>query len=365
MATETYYIYSSKQSYRLIGGAGEQALADGLASGTWYKCAVPRAQMKALMQRQDARAMRDTILWFSLVIGSAVLAYLSWGTWWAVPAFFLYSTLYAGPADSRWHEAGHGTAFKTAWMNQALYQVASFMVLRRPTQKRWSHARHHTDTLVVGRDPEIVLPRPPDLLGLFLNILNLKSGLNEIKDVLQNACGHIAAEDKTYIPVSEFGKVVGEARVWCLIYAAVIGACFWSGSVMPLFFIGLPSFLGAWLSLFFGLTQHSGLPENVLDHRLNCRTIYMNRVFRFLYWNMNYHAEHHMFPMVPFHALPTLHAAIKEQCPPPYPGTLAAYREIIPAVLRQCREPGYAVQRTLPAAAAAAVAAQPQPANAP
>ena len=62
--------------------------------------------------------------------------------------------------DSRWHECGHGTAFKTRWMNDLLYQLASFQVFRRPTVWRWSHARHHTDTLVVGRDPEIAAPVP-------------------------------------------------------------------------------------------------------------------------------------------------------------------------------------------------------------
>jgi fatty acid desaturase len=77
----------------------------------------------------------------------------------------------------------------------------------------------------------------------------------------------------------------------------------------------------------------------------------MNPIFRFLYWNMNYHVEHHMFPMAPYHALPQLHAAIKADCPPPYPSTLAAYREIIPALARQLREPGYFVRRQLPATA--------------
>ena len=43
-------------------------------------------------------------------------------------------------------------------------------------------------------------------------------------------------------------------------------------------FIGLPSFYGAWLYLAFGLTQHAGMAEDVLDHRLNCRTVYMNPV---------------------------------------------------------------------------------------
>ena len=65
----------------------------------------------------------------------------------------------------------------------------------------------------------------------------------------------------------------------------------------------LPTMYGAWLHVMTGLTQHAGLAEDVLDHRLNCRTVYMNPVLRFLYWNMNYHIEHHMFPMVPYHAL--------------------------------------------------------------
>ena len=68
-----------------------------------------------------------------------------------------------------------------------------------------------------------------------------------------------------------------------------------------------------------GLLQHGGLADNVLDHRLNSRTVYMNPISRFIYWNMNYHVEHHMFPMVPYHALPRLHALIKDDLPPPNP----------------------------------------------
>jgi len=77
----------------------------------------------------------------------------------------------------------------------------------------------------------------------------------------------------------------------------------------------------------------------------------MNPVFRFLYWNMNYHVEHHMFPMVPFHALPRLHEAIERDTPPAYDGTIAAYREIIPALLRQTRDPAFHVVRPVPQAA--------------
>ena len=71
-----------------------------------------------------------------------------------------------------------------------------------------------------------------------------------------------------------------------------------------------------------GLLQHGGLADNVIDHRLNSRTVYMNPISRFIYWNMNYHVEHHMFPMVPYHALPKLHELIKHDLPAPNPSML-------------------------------------------
>ena len=74
----------------------------------------------------------------------------------------------------------------------------------------------------------------------------------------------------------------------------------------------------------------------------------MNPIFRFLYWEMNYHVEHHMFPMVPYHALAKLHQELKADMPKPYNGLWEAYREIIPALLRQVKDPTYFVRRQLP-----------------
>jgi fatty acid desaturase len=340
----------TRDDYRLIGGASARAQAAGLVNAQWYKCPVSRPVMKTLMQRSDGAAIRDTLLWYALIIAAGVLAYRSWGTWWAVPAFLLYGTLYCSPADSRWHEAGHGTAFKTRWMNDVLYQLACFQVLRRPTAWRWSHARHHTDTMIVGRDPEVAVPVPTDWTTVFGNIFALKHAWFEIGKWLRNVAGTVSEEDKTFVPEMAWGRIIVEARIWAVLYAVVMAACVYSGSVMPLLFIGLPSLYGAWLYHFFGLTQHAGLPDNVTDHRKNSRTVYMNPVFRFLYWNMNYHLDHHMYPMVPYHALPDLHEAIKADCPPAYPSTWAAYREIIPAIRRQANDPSHYVTRPLPAA---------------
>jgi fatty acid desaturase len=75
----------------------------------------------------------------------------------------------------------------------------------------------------------------------------------------------------------------------------------------------------------------------------------MNPVYRFLYMNMNYHIEHHMFPTVPYFALPKLHEAIKSQMPRPYSGIIDVYSEIIPGLIRQSRDRNYYVAREVPA----------------
>ena len=307
------------------------------------------------MRRTDGSAIRDTLLWFALIIGSGAAAYWTWGTWWCVPAFFVYGTLYGSTSDSRWHECGHRTAFKTVWMNDAVYYIASFMVLREATAWRWSHARHHTDTIIVGRDLEIAVPRPPNIPALCLKLFALPSGLRELAKIARHCLGRLNAMEKDYIPAPEQHKVVWEARVYVAIYAATLTCAIVTQSILPLMFIGLPSFYGAWLMVVFGLTQHAGLAEDVLDHRLNCRTVYMNPVFRYLYWNMNYHVEHHMFPLVPYHALPALHETLKSDMPPAYRGLWDAYCEIIPTLLRQAKDPSYFVKRPLPLAPHAAL----------
>jgi len=344
----------AKRDYSLVGRDGQLALEKGLAGAAWYRSPVSRKRLKELMQRRDGPAIRDTLLWFAALGVTGGLACYLWGSWWAVPFFAAYGVLYGSASDSRWHECGHGTAFRTRWMNDAVYQIACFMVLREPTIWRWSHTRHHTDTLIVGRDPEIAAPRPPNIPGLILNLFAIRSGLAFFGKLLLHTTGRLAADEATYVPEAERGKVYVVARIWVLAYAAVIASCLYWSTLLPVMLVGLPSFYGGWLLLVFGLTQHAGLAEDVLDHRLNCRTVYMNPLFRFLYWNMNYHVEHHMFPMVPYHALPALHAEMKADTAPAYPSVLAAYREIIPALLRQAKDPTSFVRRDLPATAASA-----------
>jgi len=120
---------------------------------------------------------------------------------------------------------------------------------------------------------------------------------------------------------------------------------------VPLLLVGLPRLYGAWHHVMTGLLQHGGLADNVTDHRLNSRTVHMNPVSRFIYWNMNYHVEHHMFPMVPYHRLPELHASIGHDLPEPNRSIAQAFAEMWPALRRQLRYEDHFVLRALPATA--------------
>src|SRR5271169_4686589 len=207
------------RDYSLIGPEADKAVAAGLASAKWYTPPIKRAELKELMRREDGPAIRDTLIWIAAFIVSGGLGYYSWGSWAAVPFFVVYGVLYGSSTDSRWHECGHRTAFKTQWMNDAVYQIACFMILREPEIWRWSHTRHHADTIIVGRDPEIQQPRPPNLLKVFLNFLGVIGTPPIIKKLLIHASGRMLADEKTYVPETLWPKVARTARIWLVIHA--------------------------------------------------------------------------------------------------------------------------------------------------
>jgi fatty acid desaturase len=339
------------RDYDLLGHDAELAVAAGLKSAQWYHSELDRKELKALMKRRDGPAIRDTFIWLGLMVVFALGAILTWPTLWTIPFLLAYGVLYGSATDSRWHECGHGTAFKTPWMNDAVYQIACFMIMRNPVRWRWSHTRHHTDTVIVGLDPEIAVMRPPVLIKVVLAYVGVLDVWDAMKSMVINASGIITQSEKTFVPEMEWSRMIFVARIWFVIYGATLALAFALGSVLPVVLVGLPRFYGAWHHVLTGLMQHGGLADDVLDHRMNSRTVYINPISRFIYWNMNYHVEHHMFPMVPYHALPKLHEMLKHDFPVPTRSIWACYREMIPVWWRQLQGHDEYIVRKLPTTA--------------
>jgi fatty acid desaturase len=72
----------------------------------------------------------------------------------------------------------------------------------------------------------------------------------------------------------------------------------------------------------------------------------------FLYWNMNYHVEHHMFAAVPFYNLPRLHALVARDYPKPLTGFVSGMRTLFEIKARQARDPSFIFVPEFPEGAA-------------
>lgn len=71
----------------------------------------------------------------------------------------------------------------------------------------------------------------------------------------------------------------------------------------------LPRLLGEPVQRMLRVAEHTGCAESddLLD---NTRTTLTAWPLRVIGWQMPYHTEHHLFPNVPFHALPAVHRAV-------------------------------------------------------
>jgi fatty acid desaturase len=94
----------------------------------------------------------------------------------------------------------------------------------------------------------------------------------------------------------------------------------------------VPALLGQPFLRLFLLAEHTGCAFDD-DTFANTRTTCTNAAVRLLAWRMPYHAEHHGFPSVPFHALASVNALLPAQGRVISSGYLALHR----ALLRQLR----------------------------
>jgi fatty acid desaturase len=180
-----------------------------------------------LIRRSDAAGLKTGAGWIVLLIASGYLLSLSLGTCWIVPAMLVYSVFIAVPAYAFSHDCAHGTAFRTRWLNKAVFWMTSLLYFEKPLHRRYAHASHHTHTWIPGCDAQ-----------------------------------------------------------------------------MP--YMSIPLTFWGWV-------------EEVLG--------------RFIYCNMNYHIEHHLYPTVPFYTLLDLSRTLGEQLPKPDPGFWKTNIEVLKVVI--------------------------------
>jgi fatty acid desaturase len=131
-----------------------------------------------------------------------------------------------------------------------------------------------------------------------------------------------------FIPTAKRPVIVREARILWGCYLAVITASLYFQRADALIYWVLPAISGQPFLRLFLLSEHIGCAYSD-DMRRNTRTTYTNGAVLLLTWRMPYHAEHHCFPSVPFHALAKLNALIGDRLQVTASGYLSLHRDLL------------------------------------
>ena len=262
---------------------------------------------------------------------------------------FRYGTIYAF-SNARWHEYGHRSVFKTRKLNDFFYEISSFIAYFEPVSWRWSHTHHHSRTIHQGVDYEIQVTRPSNLLDLFfIDLFGIKRVYFEFKKIFIHSLGIMTPVALDCVPENQRQRMIWTSRIFMGIKVLIILWSYIIGSFLPLMFFILPQLYGSPVLQLTTMLQHGGLKADSWDHRESTRTVILNPIHGWLlYFNMQYHIEHHIFPQVPFYNLPKLHEAIKDQLPPANANFVEGLLEMIPAIIKQSKDPKYFYPKKIP-----------------
>jgi fatty acid desaturase len=108
-----------------------------------------------------------------------------------------------------------------------------------------------------------------------------------------------------------------ESLAILLAHAAVAAAAVLFRAWELLAFLTLAWHIGSPMEILWHATKHIGRPYNVNDHRLNTRSVRVSRFIKLIFWGLDDHVDHHLFPVVPSRNLPKLHKLLEKQLPNP------------------------------------------------
>jgi fatty acid desaturase len=295
------------------------------AGSKYYRSKLDTEQLRRLHQRSDVAAVLRVLGHLGALVATGCLFFLftEQGCWIA-SAFLLllHGTIFSFLSYSgASHEFAHHTVFKKKGPNIFFFRFFSFLIWGNHAYFFRTHTIHHCSTL----DPEVDTEVPTSKCIAFFKVFvtstfDVRRMFRTIRMQWLNARGIIPGRAGTLVlpPENTAGrqKVINAARTILLGHLA-LGTIFASTGLWQLvLLVDLAAFIGNGLPNLLASAQHCGMKLNTLDYRENSRTVLLNPVLAFFYWNMNYHVEHHMYPGVPCYHLPRLRKLIEADLGP-------------------------------------------------
>jgi fatty acid desaturase len=285
-------------------------------------------RLAQLNQRSDANGWRQ-------VLGHGALIAVSAAVWlqpsipWALrlPALVLLGVALAFGFCAM-HECGHRTAFASRSLNDAVAWWAGVLSFYNADFYRRYHQWHHRHTHQPGLDPELEDRPPSTLASYLLELSGLPWWLGKLRGHWRGLRGDFSG--CPYIPASAAAQVSGSIRRQFAVYAALLALSLPAANGLLLWAWLLPLAVGQPLLRFVLLAEHGGCSTGT-DGLQNTRTTCTLAPLRWLMWNMPFHAEHHLFPSIPFHALKQAHQDLAPSLGHIAPGYLALHRSFLRA----------------------------------
>ena len=300
------------------GGKGDQLL--------------PEALLADLNQRRGWPAWRQLVGHGALLIGAGGL----WGMAslpWPLRVLGLL-VLGWGLAFSfcGMHECAHRTAFVDRERNDTLAWWFGVLSFYNADFYRRYHQWHHRHTHQPGLDPELEDAPPTTLTGYWLELSGLPWWIGKLRGHWRGLAGDFRANP--YIPEEAAVRVRQSLRRQFAVYGALLLLSIPEGNGFLLRFWLLPLIVGQPLLRFVLMAEHGGCSFTA-NGLANTRTTLTVAPLRWLMWNMPFHAEHHLYPSLPFHALPRAHALIVHHLAHCERGYLRVHRRFLraPALL--------------------------------
>lgn len=338
----------------------------------WYRSPIDPKRFRELSSRSDLKGWFQAGGHLAMFIATGTLVFVLWmqqAWFWFIIALFFHGTVASFFSGTAPHELGHGTVFRTKWLNKFFLYLFSLLSWWDPFDYASSHTYHHRYTLHPEGDRENLLPLHPSVGKTFLlqmftvNLLTQpgrtfgKGGLiSTVYVTVLGAFGKLRSENIPSIEwlkalhedqPDQFQKSIWWSRILLAFHGSIIVIAFATGLwVLPLIFT-FSGFIANWLAYFVGLPQHCGLRENVSDFRKSVRSMKLNSLVEFLYWHMNWHTEHHMYAGVPCYNLKKLHMEVQDDMPAPRTLT-SAWREMLEIWRKQQADPEYQFDTPLP-----------------
>ena len=266
-------------------------------------------EVRALSGRSDLRGTMRTVGHAAFIAVGAGLVAIAHG-WALIPAMFILgialATLFAPT-----HETMHLTAFKSRRANAVVGWLAASPALLNWHFYTAFHLAHHRHTQDPALDPELAVMPPSAWDGYIARV----SGFNYWRTRLIVAwdCWRGDLSAYPYITERSGPKIIRSVRLMTLFMLGLsVVSMVLIGWWAPLIFWIIPQLLAQPVLRLYLLTEHTGCTHD--DNGLtNTRTTLTTVATHLLMWNMSYHAEHHLYPSIPFHRLADAHAAVRDR----------------------------------------------------